>query len=238
MKLKRQFQLAAGIIGIVLSAVMLIDGVVALIGAMAIDSYLVDQAYIDALYAGVVMFFVLSVPLLVIGILLCRAGIHKGLLIAMIIVSSIVTLLFFISLLSLFNFITFLILGASVCILVFSIIALSARAPEPGYFNAPQQTGFSAGTDAFYGGQYNNFYNGNYAHNPAPSPVKPAEENLESKLEDLKKLKNMGVITEEQYYGAIDKAVKASLGISIFTDKNKSAQIPEQDADKSGADEN
>ena len=49
---------------------------------------------------------------------------------------------------------------------------------------------------------------------PVHESQKPNENSIDSKLADLKKLHDEGVITDEQYRSAADKLVKSALGIT------------------------
>lgn len=235
MKRKRQFELVSAIIGLILGALIALSGVI----AFALPDLLpkVDPSLrnLQMTYDEIVsLFTAMGILLLVLGLgtvvvsaLLCSGKFPKarmGLGIANCVLLGIILIIFALAGLSAFP----MILGAGVA-LTFEIISLATKdnaggATVTAYY---YPDGSVRGDDRSDGQGYDRptvrVIDPFDETQPAP---KKADDSVDAKLTDLKKLHDEGVIDDEQYRFAADMVVKSALGINADkpddkTDENK-----------------
>lgn len=235
MKRKRQFELVSAIIGIILGALIALCGVIALIIPADVLRELNPEAFAGMTYdeialnstVGGIIALVLGLGTVVVSALLCSGKFPKarmGLGIANCVLLGIILIIFALAGLSAFP----MILGAGVA-LTFEIISLATKDNAGGatvtayYYPDGSVRGDGRSDGQGYDRPTVRVIDPFDETQPAP---KKADDSVDAKLTDLKKLHDEGVIDDEQYRFAADMVVKSALGINADkpddkTDENK-----------------
>lgn len=235
MKRKRQFELVSAIIGLILGALIALSGVIALIIPADVLRELNPEAFAGMTYdeialnstVGGIIALVLGLGTVVVSALLCSGKFPKarmGLGIANCVLLGIILIIFARVGLSAFP----MILGAGVA-LTFEIISLATKDNAGGatvtayYYPDGSVRGAQSGEGQGYDRPTVRVIDPFDETQPAP---KKADDSVDAKLTDLKKLHDEGVIDDEQYSFAADMVVKSALGINADkpgdkTDENK-----------------
>lgn len=235
MKRKRQFELVSAIIGLILGALIALSGVIALIIPADVLRELNPEAFAGMTYdeialnstVGGIIALVLGLGTVVVSALLCSGKFPKarmGLGIANCVLLGIILIIFARVGLSAFP----MILGAGVA-LTFEIISLATKDNAGGatvtayYYPDGSVRGAQSGEGQGYDRPTVRVIDPFDETQPAP---KKADDSVDAKLTDLKKLHDEGVIDDEQYRFAADMVVKSALGINADkpddkTDENK-----------------
>lgn len=235
MKRKRQFELVSAIIGIILGVLIALSGVIAFalpdllpkVDPSLWDRQMTYDEMASLFTATGILLLVLGLGTVVVSALLCSGKFPKarmGLGIANCVLLGIILIIFAFAGLSAFP----MILGAGVA-LTFEIISLATKDNVGGatvtayYYPDGSVRGDGRSDGQGYDRPTVRVIDPFDETQPAP---KKADDSVDAKLTDLKKLHDEGVIDDEQYRFAADMVVKSALGINADkpgdkTDENK-----------------